>query len=401
MIMKKVLILIHDMEIGGAQKSLLSFCQTFVTSALTEKYEIHLMPIKPTGTFYSQIPKEIKIVQPPRELRWLGSKFDVSLLKKYGSCRAVMGEAAWLIRSNLKLFSGKYNVQQRLWSCWKNFLPAYETSYDVVISYMDGVPNYYAMEKIQAKKKVLWVHNEYQKLGYDSAFDKVYFENCDQIITISDQCRQCILDEFPFAVLKTHVLENISSGQQVIARSMEGTAEEFETDCGWKLLSVGRLNPQKGYDLAIEAAKIMRDTGLRFTWLIVGEGTERETLQQMIDSHDLGGYFKMIGARTNPYVYMRACDVLVQSSRMEGKSVVLDEVKMLCKPIVVTNYTTVYDSIEHGKSGWIVEMHPEAIAQGIISMCEDAGRRESLQTYLENCPKGNESELQKYIDVMF
>lgn len=400
--MKKILILIHDMEIGGAQKSLLSFCQTFVSSRMAEQYDVHLMPIKPSGAFYSQIPETIKIMEPPRELRWLGSRFHMSLVKKYSSGRALLGEAVWIIRSKLRMFAPKYNVQQRLWSCWKNFLPMYEPDYDVAISYMDGVPNYYVMEKVRAKKKVLWIHNEYQKLGYDPEFDKKYFEDCDQIITISDQCRQCIVDDFPFAAQKTHVLENISSGQQVIAKSMGGFPEEFETEEGvWRLLSVGRLNPQKGYDLAIKAAKIMSDSGLQFVWLIVGEGAERDALQSMIDAYGLGGHIKLIGSRTNPYIYMRACDVLVQSSRMEGKSVVLDEAKMLCKPIVVTNYTTVHGSVEHGKSGWIVDMNPEAIARGVMDLCADAQRRNSLRTYLENCPKGNEGELQKYIDIMF
>lgn len=400
--MKKILILIHDMQIGGAQKSLLSFCQTFASSGMTEQYDVHLMPINPNGAFYSQIPETIKIIEPPRELRWLGSRFHISLIKKYSSCRAIQGEAVWLLRSKLQMFPPTYNVQQRLWSSWKKFLPMHKTEYDVVISYMDGVPNYYAMEKVQAKKKVLWIHNEYQKLGYDADFDKKFFESCDHIITISDQCHRCIVDEFPFAAQKTYVLENITSGQQVIARSNEGTAEEFETEEGvWKLLSVGRLNSQKGYDLAIKAAEIMRDNGLRFIWLIVGEGAERDVLQSMIDTSGLGEQIKLIGARSNPYVYMRACDVLVQSSRMEGKSVVLDEAKILCKTIVVTNYTTVHDSIEHGKSGWIVDMNPEAIAQGVMEICADDRQRNSLRTYLENCPKGNESELKKYIDVMF
>ena len=400
--MKKILILIHDMEIGGAQKSLLSFCQTFASSRMAEQYDVHLMPIKPSGAFYSQIPESIKIVEPPKELRWLGSSFHMSLVKKYCSGRAVLGEAVWMIRSKLRLFAPTYNVQQRLWSCWKCFLPIYKTEYDVVISYMDGVPNYYAMEKVRAKKKVLWIHSEYQKIGCNPSFDKKYFENCDQIITISDQCRRCIVDEFPFAADKTHVLENISSVQQVISKSIDGFAEEFKISEGvWNLLSVGRLNPQKGYDLAIKAAGIMRDRGLKFQWLSVGEGSEREALQSMIDVYGLNSYIKLIGSRTNPYVYMHACDVLVQPSRVEGKSVVLDEAKMLCKPIVVTNYTTVNDSVEHGKNGWIVDMDPEAIAQGVLDMCADAERRNSLQTYLENCPKGNESELQKYIDVMF
>ena len=398
--MKKILILIHDMEIGGAQKSLLSFCQTLAESPVRKEYEVHLMPIKPSGAFYSQIPEYIKVKQPPKELRWLGMRFQPELLKKYFSMRAVVGESLWLIRKKLKIYPKAWNLQQCLWATWKDFIPELNEQYDVAVSYMDGVPNYYAMEKVTAKKKVLWVHSEYQKQGYDPVFDRAYFEASDGLFTISEKCRDCILHEFPQLAHKAHVLENISSHGYITARSRETANTEFAGYTGCKLLSVGRLNAQKGFDMAVEAAKILWDSGVQFLWLVAGEGAERQMLQEKIDAYGLSEQFRLIGARENPYVYMCECDILIQPSRVEGRSIVLDEAKILCKPIVATNYTTVYDTIEHGVNGWIVEMTPEAIARGIMDLRGDEKIRESLCNYLEQCPKGNEKELQKYIDLM-
>lgn len=399
--MKKILILIHDMNIGGAQKSLLSFCQTLASSTECENYEVHLMPISPSGAFMSQIPAQIQIRKPPAELRWLGSHFSIKLLKKHFSIRSLCGEVLWLARKRLGILPPQLSIQQALWESWKNFIPELDETYDVAVSYMDGVPNYFVMDKVRARKKVLWVHSEYQKQGYDAAYDANYFGKCDGIITISENCRNCILAEFPEHAEKTYVLENITSGVNVVKRSMEYASDEFSGVEGWKLLSVGRLNPQKGFDLAIDAAKSLRDSEIDFLWLIVGEGTERQLLQGMIEERDLSEYVRLIGARDNPYVYMSECDLLIQPSRVEGKSIVLDEAKILCKPIVATNYTTVRDSIEHGKTGWIVEMDPEAIAAGIRKLCENTALREQLCDCLNHLSKGNEAELKKYIEIMF
>ena len=97
---------------------------------------------------------------------------------------------------------------------------------------------------------------------------------------------------------------------------------------------------------------------------------------------------------------MSKCDILVQPSRIEGKSIVLDEAKLLCKPIVVTNYPTVGDSVRHGESGWVVDMTGEAIAGGVLRMWEDEQLRDRIVRKLESQPKGNEALVQRYMDTM-
>lgn len=399
--MKKILILIHDMEIGGAQKSLLSFCQALATAEVSQEYEVHLMPVNPTGTFITQLPKYIKLIQPPKALRWMGSPLSGELVRKNFSLRCVLGEALWILRSRLKLFPKNWNLQQRLWSCWRNLVPKLKEQYDVAISYMDGVPNYYVSEKVHANKKTLWFHSEYQKQEYDSRLDRKYYGQCDSIVTISEKCRDCLLMEFPQYHDKIHVLENITSSQMLDEFSRLFYPKEYLEKKCLKILSVGRLNYQKGFDLAIQAAKELEKSGLDFFWWIVGEGAERDTLQNMIEKDGLSHKIQLIGARENPYPYIRYCDILVQPSRLEGKSIVLDEAKLLCKPIVVTNYTTVSASIEHGVSGWVVEMNAHGIAEGLQTLVRDVALRERLVSYLQKQPKGNEEELHKYIDLMF
>lgn len=398
--MKKILIVIHDMRIGGAQKSLVSFLRCLTEAPAGEAYDVSLMVIDPTGPFLKEIPETVTLLPPPKPLRWLGSALSKDLFLKHFSFGSLWGECGWLLKKKLKRFPEGLNLQQKLWHSWKKRIPANKTIYDVAISYIDGVPNYYVMDKVQAKKKVLWIHNAYEKLQYLPEYDRAYYDAADAIVTISELCRQSIVAAFPSQEEKVHILENITVASDVRKKGVQEESPEFTDVQGLKLLSVGRLNPQKGYDLAIAAAKILKDRNVPFLWLVLGDGPDREILQQQIDSSGLQNCFRLIGSRENPYCYMHRCDILVQSSRFEGKSVVLDEAKLLAKASVVTNYSTVQDSVEHGKTGWIVEMEPEALAEGILKLHKDPELRANMEAYMETLPKGNEKELKKYCKIM-
>ena len=399
--MKKVLIVIRDMKIGGAQKSLLTFLQCLASTQMQKQFDIHLMVIDPQGAFLSQIPKTIQLVEAPRELRWLSVHMKPQLIFQQFTWRGIWGEICWLLQKGMKRFSPSFHISQKKWKCWKPFVPENRQKYDVAVSYIDGCPNYYVMDKVKADKKVLWVHSEYQKQGYDSAFDRPFFEASDAIVTISSKCEQCIAEAFPQCADKVHVLENITSYEEISRKSKIGTCVEFAGNQTLKLLTVGRLHTQKGIDLAIGAAKLLKEAGKSFLWLVVGEGAERAGLQALIDSYGLSDSFYLVGSRENPYSYIAECDMIVQPSRVEGKSIVLDEAKMLCKPIVVTNYATVKDSVMHGESGWIVDMTEQAICEGIVHMYHHPQLRKQIVENLNKAPKGNEEELERYVNIMF
>ncbi len=391
---------IHDMRIGGAQKSLLSFLQCFVQSQFKEQYEISLLVIDPKGPFMAQIPEEIGLLKPTKPLRWTGSSFGKDLLFHHFSMGSLMGEGRWLLRKATKSFPKGWNLQQKLWDSWSRYIPAMEEHYDIAIAYMDGIPNYYVTDKVSADKKVLWVHSEYQKQGYHSGFDHPYYQKADRIITISENCKLCIQRQFPDLQEKIHVLENITPSRPVLEKSKEGDAPEFSQYQGLKLLSVARLNRQKGIDLAVEAAELLRQEGIDFLWLVAGDGPEREDLENRISALELGDRFQLLGSRENPYVYMAGCDILIQPSRVEGQSLVLREAKVLHKPIVATNYTTVGDSLCHEENGLIVEMTPRGIADGVLRLVKDNKLKNALIQNLQAMPQGNEDELSRYISVM-
>ena len=398
--MKKILIVICDMKIGGAQRSLLSFLQEFCAQGEAENTEIHLLPLNPVGEYMEQIPEGVRLLTPDHTLRWLGSRMNMKLLAVWFSLRGLAGELLWLGRKALGLHRKELNIQQRVWENWRGLISARKESYDAAIAYIDGIPAYYVMDKVKAKKKVLWLHSDYRMQAYDPDYDRTYYARCDAAVTVSEECRETLCQAFPEYREKTCVLENISSGS-ILQKSLDGVCPEYADTKGWKLLSVGRLHVQKGMDIAIQAAERLARRGVDFTWLIVGEGSERANLEAMIREKALTARVKLIGSRENPYKYMRECDILVQTSRVEGKSIVLDEAKMLGKPAVVTHYPTVSDAIAQEETGLIVETEPDAIAEGIIRMMQDETLRIRIEENLRHLPKGNEKELRRYIEILF
>ena len=395
--MKKVLFVIPDLRIGGVQKSIISFLNCLMDAPEKKEFEVQLLVVDTVGTFFSRIPKDVHLAEPPHELRWLGMRLQKRLFSQFFSWNGFLGEISWMLRNRLGLFSKALNRQQKLWECWRKRIPDGDEHYDIAISYMDGFSNYYVMEKVRADRKILWIHNEYQKQGCSPDFDRPFFESCQGIITISEKCRDCILKEFPEFAQKTYVLQNITDPKTIMVAAEEGQCPEYDDSVGLKLLSVGRLSYLKGFDLAIEAAWHLREAGMKFMWLVVGDGPERSALQSLIDQKELSDCFRLVGARDNPYGYMRRCDILVQPSRSEGKSIVIDEAKCLCKPIVATNYTTVSDTICHGKTGWVVEMDPKSLAEGILQLGGDPELREMLSETLKAEPSYVDQVLKQYI----
>ena len=144
---------------------------------------------------------------------------------------------------------------------------------------------------------------------------------------------------------------------------------------------MGRLSHEKGFDIAVDAAKLLKDRGMTFEWHILGGGAERENLEQQIGANGLQEYVYLEGVQSNPYAYMANADLLVQPSRIEGRSIVLDEAKMTGIPIIATRYRTATDQLQDGVDGVIVDMTPEALARGIQQLMDDEPLRSRIREY--------------------
>ena len=383
--MKKILFVIYSMKYGGAERSLANLLQTLPEG----KYDVDLMLFRKTGDFLKQLPPWVNVIDTPEDLDRLYAPLRQTKLKG----------AVKLMGTGFSRLARKGKKAQAAWR-WKHFysknVKPLLKEYDVAVAYAGSENLYFIRDKVRAARKLVWIHNDYRTAGYSKADDMPYFEDMDAIVSVSEECVEVLRQEFPQFSEKIHCLENISSASAVRKQAELFFPEEYNKE-RLSILSVGRLHPQKGFDMAVEAAAILKEKGLDFHWYLIGEGPLRAQLEQMIEARKLAGCFSLLGTRLNPYVYIKNSRMIVQSSLYEGKSVVLDEAKMLCTPIVATAYPTVHDQVNEGEEGVITELSPEGIANGILRLLKDEKLYGHIKEYLAGQDYGNESECEKYM----
>ena len=108
----------------------------------------------------------------------------------------------------------------------------------------------------------------------------------------------------------------------------------------------------------------------------------------------------ILGKKSNPYPYIKACDIYVQPSRYEGKSITVRESQILCKPVVVTNYTTASSQIQNGIDGVIVPMNNENCAKGLAEFILDKAKQSQIVEYLKTHDYGNINEVNKIYSIL-
>lgn len=367
--MKKLLFLGLSLNIGGAEKSLVNLLNMIDYS----EYEVDLLLFKRQGPLMKQIPDGVNLIK-VHEIDVLFQSVKETVGSKKFTAKDLWALAVRYFATFKETMRWKQYDQIRLnrWiDYYSSYIPRLDKEYDVAIAYAGGETAYYMLDKVEAERKVYYFHSDYSKINIDANKEKQYVDRANRIITISDTCKNSLVKLFPEKKEEIFVLQNLSSSKLIKKMAEEYVPDEFLKEDGLKIVSVGRLHEIKGYDMAIDAAKKMMDSGYKFKWVVVGEGEERANLEKQIQKNGLSERFILVGIRENPYPYIKSADILAQTSRFEGKSVVLDEAKILKTPVLATDYNSAHDQICDGKDGVIVEMSADGISRGIMELDQE------------------------------
>jgi glycosyltransferase involved in cell wall biosynthesis len=281
---------------------------------------------------------------------------------------------------------------QGFWDASIRFMPKLPGEYDAAISFM--WPHHFVAQKVRARKKFAWVHTDYTRAVLDKKKDAAVWEKFDRIAAVSEECGEAFLKVYPQFREKMTTVENVLSPAFVRRSALEFEPEEMQTDVP-RLLSVGRLCYPKAYDRAARVARILKDRGVPFRWYVVGFGGEEQALRALIDELDVGDCFRLLGKKSNPYPYIRACDLFVQPSRYEGKAVTVREAQMLAKPVLITDFQTARSQVRDGFDAVIVPQDETAIADAIESLLKDDDKRRTLCENARATDYGNAEEVNK------
>lgn len=160
------------------------------------------------------------------------------------------------------------------------------------------------------------------------------------------------------------------------------SAEMPQNESEWRLLSIGRYSTAKNFDNIPDICARLLDKGLSIKWYLIGFGSDEDLIRRKIAEQKMESHVILLGKKENPYPYIKSCDLYVQPSRYEGKSVTVREAQMLGKPVVITNYPTAKSQLENGVDGVIVPLNNQGCAEGIAELLRHPERMKGLQ---ENC----------------
>jgi glycosyltransferase involved in cell wall biosynthesis len=342
--MKSILIVIDSLGSGGAEKVLCTYLQHWDK----EKYDITIAPIVDGGVYSSEVRAIDQICFAPI------IPATKNFFRKF---------------VNKILYKLIYHYFPPKW-VYTFFLPKKN---DVEIAFCEGfVTKLIANSTNKKAKKIAWIHTDIVNNDWPVSIgvfknrseEKHAYSKYDSIIGVS----QLVCDSFA----SSFGLSNINCIYNPLDRShikeLSCIHSEERTSDIVRLVSVGRLVYDKGFDLLIEALGILLKEGLSFELNILGEGTLRDDLRRLISDNGLEKCVHLMGFRDNPYAFLASSDIYVSSSRYEGFSLAIAEAMIVGLPIVSTKCAGPLELLNNGEYGMLVDCSVESLTVGLREM---------------------------------
>lgn len=349
--MKKILIVYSKMVVGGSTTSLLSL----LNSIDYNNYQVDLLLLDNTGVMQDNIDSRVNLLDNSRIVfAPKGLKYYFTFLKAYFLSKVYKNS---LIRS------------QYMSAALAKTAPKLEQEYDVAIAFLEFWPSHFVMDKVNAKKKILWLHFDYPGTGLNIKPDREMYKSADAIVTVSDKCAENFQKMIPECADKVHSVENIISKDLIVDLAKESIELEKD-DSKYTFITVARVVfIPKGHDRAIRAfAKIKKNYPMAsFRWLVVGDGPDLSRLKELIKQEGLEKEVFLLGERLNPHPFLSISDIFLLPTLNEGRPMSVTEAQMNGVIPFVTNYASAHDQINNGIDGMICENTD----QGIYQMLDD------------------------------
>ena len=401
---KKLLFIGIIMNSGGTEQSFLSF----VNALDFDKYDADLLLAKNQGLFMPLIDKRVNVKFMPEfgELFLLsGKNAFANLFKTF-----VRKNPLTLFEIAPYFFSFVFNRKHKVKTAIELFIKMMDKTapvtdkYDAAVAYWGDRSMFYMIDKVpNAKKKIAWMHFEYSTQRYDNSIYLDYFKKCDKIVNVSATVDNSLKVQLPEIADKCLVIENIKSPGFIRSRALE--PDSFPDTANFKgsrILSVVRISEQKGLDMIPEILANLKRDKYNVRWYILGEGDERvkEEVVNLAFKYNVAEMLIFLGTALNPYPFMRDCDIYAQPSRFEGKPIAVEEAKIMRCPIVCANYLSAREQLADGRFGLVAEINPENLYHNIKKLLDNPGLRENFTQTLANENFGNESEINKFYDIL-
>ncbi len=376
--MKKLLFGITGLTLGGAERVLVD-----LANKLCDKYDITIFTIYAKGELEKQLNPKVK----------LKSLYDV----RYDEL-----SKRQKILIPLKLYFNKKRVYKK----------KIKGDYDTEIAFLEGPITRLFSVKNKNTRKIAWIHNDISlvfgtgikakiKKEADrkiySKYDTLVFVSRDNMKKFREVYKDTVRNEY-LEPVKKEVIYNYIDSEKVIEKAEEKTEIIFDKR-KLNFVTVARLVPQKAIDRLIRVHSKLIENNLEHNFYVIGDGPEKENLENMIKEHDVSNTFHLLGKKENPYPYIKNSDYFCLLSNFEGYGMVLEEAKILGKSIIITN-TAAREAVEKYEDSVIIENNEEKIYEELKEIIENNNKNKGKIKLQENSKYDNSNIINKIVKLI-
>lgn len=388
---KRILICCNrTLNLGGIEKAL----TTFLRALNTEANEVLLVLYGKNGALYPELPLDdidvfyVSSIQPSKYLKQDVKNLRVAeVIKGLWNRLRLRVEKDWYAR-----IMYTYRIIERGLR--------FPGHFDCAISFTTDYSDLSMVAAADADKRIAFVHGDATQGKRAARLNDRLVRKMDKIYAVSDRAKELFVVMHPECEKAMDVLHNVIIREDIEKRAEE-PADGMIIDGKPILCTVGRVSPEKGQQMIPQTALMLKNAGLDFRWYIIGDGGLREELEHQVSQLGLEDCVILLGAKANPYPYIKNCDVYVQTSFSEAYCLTVAEARILCKPIITTDAPGLREQIISGENGLIVDaMTPEALFDGICLVLSDSEMRKKFADALCSESNSDSSPLQKLYDYI-
>ena len=373
--MKKVLFVVHTLQVGGAEKILINILKNIDK----DKYSVTVLALVDDGILTDQV----KDIDGVNYIYVFKSFFKKARANKEARFHKI---ASMIMRHIWKIYLRKIKYSSE--KIYKRYV---KEKYDVEIAFLEGkVAKFVSYSSNPDSRKIAWIHTDINKSVntiFKSKDDEINcYKRFDKIVCVSSEVKNKFSE-------KTGITDNVCvqanpiDSNDIIKKANEKITEKLHNE-GLIVCTVGRLVKAKGYDRLLVAHKRLIDEGINHNLWIVGEGIEKRKLQDYVRANKLEKTVNFTGYVCNPYKYMKNADIFVCASRVEGLSTAIIEATILKKIIVSTDCPGCKDILgENNQYALITDNSTEGIYEGLKKILTDEDLRKKYLNNIENRSK--------------
>lgn len=355
--MKKIIFGITGLTLGGAERVLVD-----ISNRLVKNYDVTIFTIYAKGELEKELDSRIHLI----------SLYNF----RYDEIKGIQKKLI-----PLKVLLNKKKIFQ-------NYID--NDDYFAQIAFLEGaITRIFSVKSKKNTNKIAWIHNDISKVfgkGIKSKIkrilDRNVYEKYDTLAFVSmdnlDKFNKVYDDmDLPHET----VINNYINSERILKLAEEKMTEEDEELFDVKeptFVQVSRLVEQKAVDRLIKVHSKLIKEGCKHRFIIIGDGPLKEKLESQVLEEGVSDSFKLVGAKVNPYPYIKKADYLCLFSKFEGYPMVIEEGKILRKYIFATNTATREALINYPKYNQIVDNSEEGIEKAIKFAIKNKNKTQTM-----------------------